>query len=771
MATGFDFRRAIFSCRRRLASLLSPGTIVGMPGKASSQAAQADQPASPTALLCLTIIARHHGVDLSVEQLRADNRLASDTISTGQLFACARRAGFRCRALFGKWDDLVRVAKDKPAIVRLKDGSSMVLMGTRREAGMAFAVLQDPNAADDAPLVIDRIRFEAAWTGDLIVVRRGLKAAGGEEAQPFGPPLLRTLLGKERGLLSILVVCSAGLGLLNLAPLLFVRLLIDRVMVYQATKTLVGLGLVLFVLIVAETIFGAVRRFVLARLIAHTDAKLATALYDRVLALPMSYFERHALGQTVARMGQLDAIRRLFGGALVGTVLDVGILLVILPVMLYVSPGLTACVLLIAALVVGAVVLALPRFDAESDGLVEADTRRASFLAQVLKGMRTVKSLALDEGQRERWAALNLEAAGRRRTIEATTAVLHAAVVAVERLLVAGTFAYGIFMSTVSVTPVAVGTLVLFYLLTQRLLAPLADAATLVGHYEAMRSAVEGVGGLMNHPSESRRSPPGRSEPLQGRITFDAVSFTYRGAPAPTLKSVSFDLAAGQTLGIMGPSGAGKSTIAHLLQRLYGDVQGSIAIDGVDIKAHDLGHLRRGIAVVAQDSFLFRGTIRETITAARHDAGFDDMVLAARLAGADEFIDKLPRGYETVIHEGSPNLSTGQRQRLALARALITNPRVLVLDEATSALDGDIEALVSSNIRHIARGRTMIVISHRLASLVSADAIMVLDGGEVRDIGRHHDLLERCELYSSQWHRQHETAEGETPIDKLLALS
>ena len=191
-----------------------------------------------------------------------------------------------------------------------------------------------------------------------------------------------------------------------------------------------------------------------------------------------------------------------------------------------------------------------------------------------------------------------------------------------------------------------------------------------------------------------------------------------------------------------------------MLQRLHSNYDGLIKIDGIDVREYDVDHLRRSLGLVLQENFLFSGTIRENITAGKIDATFDEVVRAARLAGAEEFIERLPRGYETFIYEGSPNLSGGQRQRLAIARALIVDPPILILDEATSALDADSEAIVNANIARIAQGRTLIIISHRLSCLVYADAILVLDQGSVQDIGRHEELLARCDIYGSLWHQQ-----------------
>ena len=213
-------------------------------------------------------------------------------------------------------------------------------------------------------------------------------------------------------------------------------------------------------------------------------------------------------------------------------------------------------------------------------------------------------------------------------------------------------------------------------------------------------------------------------------------------------------------LGVVGRSGSGKSTIARLLQGINREYSGFVKIDGIDLREINLRHLRQNFGVVLQDNFLFRGSIRDNIIAGRPGLSMSDAVRAARLAGAEEFIEKMPNGYNTYIEEGSPNLSGGQRQRIAIARALIQNPRILILDEATSALDPDSEAIVNANLMRIARGRTMVIVSHRLSSLTECDQILVLEGGKVVDIAPHGVLLERCLIYRQLWLQQNRHLNG-----------
>jgi ATP-binding cassette subfamily B protein len=187
---------------------------------------------------------------------------------------------------------------------------------------------------------------------------------------------------------------------------------------------------------------------------------------------------------------------------------------------------------------------------------------------------------------------------------------------------------------------------------------------------------------------------------------------------------------------------------------VYPIQEGVVRFDGVDIREIDLAHLRRHIGVVLQDNFLFRGTVRENIAITQPSAGFDEIVAAARVAGAEEFIERLPQGYDTLLEENGANLSGGQKQRLAIARALLPQPRILILDEAASALDPESEAIFLTNLGQLTAGRTVIIVSHRLSTLTGADAIMVLNRGQIADAGRHEELLQRCPIYANLWQQQ-----------------
>ena len=705
-----------------------------------------------SSLACLVIVARHRGMQLSVPQLVHENVLTGGDITPAQLLKCAQSAGLKAKVTRLAWHDLRHLKKALPAIVTLKNGSSMVLLRVADEANDARVVLQDPNAADDAELVIDRVRFEDAWRGQVILVKRNYEIS--DERQPFSIGLVTALLFRERWVIRDIAICAIVLSMLALTPIMFWRLLSDKVIYFKAYNTFFVVCLSMAVLVIFEAIFAYVRQFLVVHLTTRLDVTLANYMFDKVLNLPIEFFERTQTGKITHDMQEIWKIRTFLMGQLFGTVLDSTTLLVFLPVMLFFSPVMTLVVLAACGLMAAWIAAMLPIYRRKSMAVEAAESARGALLVQTIHGIRTVKSLALDARQRHLWDLLTARVAKLRLAAGMTGNLIQACVRPLERFAVSGSYAVGVYLALSTNDPVYIGALFAFLMLSQRVSGPLLQMARLINQYDDARIAVSVVANLVNQPAEEGRSGNGVRAPIDGHVQFSNVTFKYAGASAPTLQDVSFEVPKGTTLGIMGRSGSGKTTITRLLQRLHSNYDGLLKIDGIDVREYDVDHLRRSLGVVLQENFLFSGTIRENITAGKTDATFDEVVRAARLAGAEEFIERLPRGYETYVYEGSPNLSGGQRQRLAIARALIVDPRILILDEATSALDADSEAIVNANIARIAQGRTLIIISHRLSSLVSADAILVLERGAIQDIGRHEELLARCDIYRDLWHQQ-----------------
>ena len=244
--------------------------------------------------------------------------------------------------------------------------------------------------------------------------------------------------------------------------------------------------------------------------------------------------------------------------------------------------------------------------------------------------------------------------------------------------------------------------------------------------------------------------------PLRGNISFENVTFQYRPDTPQVIKNFNLDVPSGSTIGIVGRSGSGKTTLTKLLQGLYPVQSGLIKIDGIDLREIDKAHLRSSIGVVLQENYFFNGTVRDNICLTKRNATLEEIIFAARLAGAHEFVSNLPKGYDTMLEENASNLSGGQKQRLAIARALLTNPSILIFDEATSALDPESENVIQENLSAIAKGRTVLIISHRLSIVSGADRILVMDKGVKTDFAPHRELLTHDGIYRDFWHQQME---------------
>jgi ATP-binding cassette, subfamily B, bacterial HlyB/CyaB len=487
-----------------------------------------------------------------------------------------------------------------------------------------------------------------------------------------------------------------------------------------------------------------------------------------LLRLPLDYFEHHPAGETMYRLNQVQRIREFLTGKLLITFLDLITLCILLPVLFYLQPVL-ASIVLVCAIMIGLVILAYLRpLRTLYLRVVAAETWKAAALVETIVGIKTVKSLGLEPARRAIWDERIADAGKWRLALGQLANWPQTLVNPLERMMVLGTIMIGAYIAISSPDGYLIGGLFAFMMLSGRVAAPLVGLAKLVEDRE-VGAAIGEIASVLNRPLENDSG--GVRPNFAGAITFEDVTFNYSGNRMPALDQVSFSIPAGAMLGIVGRSGSGKSTIARLLQGINRDYSGFIKVDGADLREINLRHLRQSLGVVLQDNFLFRGSVRDNIIAGRPGLTLSDAMHAARLAGAEEFIECMPNGYETHIEEGSPNLSGGQRQWLAIARALIHDPRILVLDEATSALDPQSEAVLSANLQRIAHGRTMIIVSHRLASPIDCDSILVLELGKVVDFAPHNLLLERCAIYRQLWNQQNRHLESHGHRPTIVAPS
>lgn len=719
---------------------------------------------SEALLACLVEVASQHGIDLNIKQIKHDNQLENALITVDLFISCAMKAGLKAKFFNGNWNSLFKANQAVSIILILRDAEPMIVEEKTSTSNIEALSLINPTKPDAPPLKIDRARLEALWNGDFLLVKKDYDKR--DEAQPFSINYLFGLVAREGTTLRDIVICAIFLSVLALVPILFFRLLTDKVLSHNALNTFSVLCIALVICIAFETVFTAVRRSLLDDLISRVDVKISTTIYERLLKLPMDVFESTPVGLIARNLNEVYKIRSFITNQLFGTVLDSLCLIIFVPIMFLFSPLLTFIVLATCGVMVGWIIAMLPMYARRSMAVQHAEGVRGSFLIQSIQGIRTIKSLALEPKQIKQWDHITAELAKLRSSEQKAINIIQSLLVPLEKFLLSGPLAIGVYLAMTSTEPTAVAEIFVFLLLSQRIIAPLRQAAQLIEQYEAAKLSVKLVSSLVNKTSEDNNSGKGVRQPLIGKLEVSGLRFQYPNSRTPALNQVDFVVQPGETLGIMGRSGSGKTTITRLLQRLHSDYDGLIKIDGIDVREYALDHLRGSLGVVLQDNFLFSGTIRDNISAAKTSATFSEVVKAARMSGAEEFIDRLPQGYDTYINEGSNNLSGGQKQRIAIARALITDPRMLILDEATSALDPDSEAIVNANLKKISEGRTTIVISHRLSSLVTADAIMVLERGKIDDFGKHHELLDRCEIYRDMWNTQNSNRE----VDALQKL-
>jgi ATP-binding cassette subfamily B protein len=709
-------------------------------------------------LLAMVMAGRYHGMELDPQEFRgpAGEKLPS----AASLSTWAQNSGMWARAVRLRWRHLMHFQNTGPVVLLFNDGTAGLLTGINTEHKVVF--LKDPlGPSAEAAVPVDEMRLSEVWSGEAVLLRA---QRGHVEADaPFSFRWLFTLVLGEKRTLRDIGLASITLSVLTIFPPFLVMVVVDKVLAHHSVSTLILLSTILGIAVIYETLLGFMRRLIIAVIGVRIDSRLNLHVFNRLVRLPLDYFERHPAGETMYKITQIHRVREFITGKLLTTFLDLITLAVLLPFLFWLNATLSWIVVACACIITLTILAYLRPLRVVFARVVEAETNKHSALGETIFGVKTVKALALEPQRKALWDERIAEAGKWRLAFAQISNWPQTLVTPVERFMWMGVIMLGAYLAMSDPNGYMVGSLFAFMMLSQRVSQPLVGLARLVEDYEEVGAAVGEAASVLNRPLEVDAASGGLRPRFAGAISFDDVTFTYPGTKTPALDRVAFSVPPGTMLGLVGRSGSGKSTITRLLQGINRDYSGYVKIDGADLREINLRHLRSSFGVVLQENFLFRGSIRENILAGRPGLTLDDAVRAARLAGAEEFIERMPNGYETYIEEGSPNLSGGQRQRLAIARALITDPRILILDEATSALDPESEALVNANLLRIARGRTMVIVSHRLSSLTECDQILVLDKGKVMDCASHRVLLERCTVYRQLWAQQTRHMESQGP--------
>ncbi|MBP1206030.1 ATP-binding cassette subfamily B protein [Duganella sp. 1411] len=709
-----------------------------------------------TAIQCLTAIAQHHGLQINPERLIDDYALRAEEPGDGALLRIAADIGLKAKKDKLNWTRLMAQGGVFPLMARLVDGNMIIVVGVKPADTVGHPGAEDqvavlnPASANATVVMVARGEFEKRWGGDVLFIKRQHKLS--DPNQPFGLSWFIPEILKQKAAFRDIFIAAIAMQLLALASPIFFQLVIDKVLTHQSVTTLQVLAVGIVMALVFDATFGFLRQTLTLAASNKIDMRLTRRVFAHLLSLPIDFFETTSAGVVTRHMQQLEKIRSFLTGRLFFTALDLIALLVFVPVLFSYSFKLAMIVLLFALMIAGIVLAMVPTFQRRLNALYSAEGQRQGMLVETIHGMRTVKALAIEPSQRRIWDQRSAEAITMHFRVGQISIAGNALTDFLGKLLPVMLIVVGaadVFDQTLSV-----GGLIAFQMLSGRVTGPLISLVGLVNEYQETALSVKMLGEVMNRAPEGRAGANGLRPVLEGEIKFDAVTFRYPGAQAMALNKASFTIEQGTVVGIVGRSGSGKTTLTKLIQGLYPVQEGIVRFDGIDAREIELSHLRRQIGVVLQENFLFRGTVRENLSVTKPDATFEELVEAAVAAGADEFIERLPMGYDTVLEENASNLSGGQKQRLSIARTLVARPRILILDEAASALDPESEAIFISNLSRIAVGRTVVMISHRLSTLVNADKIMVMQQGSLMDAGRHEELLTRSETYQHLWNQQ-----------------
>jgi subfamily B ATP-binding cassette protein HlyB/CyaB len=693
-----------------------------------------------TGLTCLVMLARFHQIAADPGQLAHQFKASGVDFGESEILLAAKHLGLQAKTAKISLDRLDRTPL--PAMAADNSGGYFIL--ARYDSDKAL--IHDPKA--ERPTVVSRDELLLRWNGELILFSSRASMIG--EMAKFDFSWFIPAVVKYRRLLYEVLLVSFVLNLFALVTPLFFQVVMDKVLVHRGLTTLDVIAFGLLVVSIFEVVLSGLRSYVFAHTTSRIDVELGARLFRHLLHLPLGYFQARRVGDSVARVRELENIRAFLTGNSITVVLDVLFSVVFIGVMLFYSGWLTLVVLASLPLYFVIALLVTPLLRARLHEKFNRGAENQAFLVEAVSGIDTLKSMAVEPQMQRRWDAqlASYVSAGFKSATLSTLA--HECTNLVGKLVTVGTLWLG--ARLVIEGGLTVGQLIAFNMLAGRVAQPIMRLAQLWTDFQQTGISVQRLGDILNTPTEAAGAKSSLP-PITGRITFDQVNFRYRPDTAEVLKGINLDIAPGEVIGIVGRSGSGKSTLTKLIQRLYVPERGRVLIDGMDLTLIDTASLRRQIGVVLQENVLFNRTLRENIALADPGAPLEQVILAAKLAGAHEFILELPEAYDTMVGEHGSTLSGGQRQRIAIARALMSEPRILIFDEATSALDYESERIIQNNMQAICQGRTVIIIAHRLSAVRHANRILVMDHGQIVEAGTHAELLEHEVGHYSRLHR------------------
>jgi ATP-binding cassette subfamily B protein len=618
-----------------------------------------------------------------------------------------------------------------PAMIPWKDGFALL-----KRSNAAGLLLASPKEGW-VQLSLDEVEAAFPEGIDLLIMDRS--AATPE--QRFGVNWFWPAIRRYRGVLSQVLVASFVVQLFGLANPLLIQVIIDKVITQRSLDTLQVLGIALVVVTILEGVLGSLRTFLFAETTNRIDTRLGAEVIDHLLRLPLGYFDKRPVGELSSRIGELEKIRSFLTGQALTTVLDAAFSVIYIIVMVLYSWLLTLVALAVVPIQVALTLIGAPLFRRQTRETAENNSRSQSHLVEVLSGIQTVKAQNVEMVSRWKWQELYAKYISSTFEKTLTGTALNQVTAVLQKLSQLMVLWVG--ATLVLDGQLTLGQLIAFRIISGYVTQPILRLSSIWQSIQELRVSFERLADVVDTPEESSEKDkaniplPG----VHGRVIFDGVGFSFVAEGPEILKNVNLEIEPGKFVGVVGQSGSGKSTLMKLLPRLYKPQKGRILIDDYDISKVELYSLRRQVGIVPQDPLLFSGSVSSNIALTNPEADSDEIVRVSKIACAHEFVMGLANGYSSDVGERGSNLSGGQRQRLAIARTLLSKPRLLVMDEATSALDYDTERRVCDNLRENMKNCTVLFITHRLNTIRNADLIVMMHQGAVVEQGSHDELI------------------------------
>jgi len=698
-----------------------------------------------TGVISIIKVLQHYGVK-DLEKIYNDNPLTDDKATWEKLQKIAKRYNIKSTMIRPTIDELREI--QYPAVAKMNDGAYIAIGSANDEV----LLIIDPR--QNKPIALPTKDFLESWSNELLIFSAAFSWTYFKKR--FNVDWFLKVLAHYKSPLGEVLTASLFLQLMGIAMPLITQVIIDKVIGNSGYSTLTVIGTAMVLFFFMQSLLTFVKTYILNHTTNKLDAILGTRLFRHLIALPLPYYERRRVGDTLMRVGALTQIREFLTGTGLMTILDVFFSVVFIGFMFWYSVPLTLIALAIVPLYVAQNIWAVPIIKRKIEAVWRTGAMNNAFMVESITNIETIKSLAVEPQFVNKWE--NLLARYVRTTFENVkfNLVINAFSGVVQGLLSMAILWYGGHM--VMDGYFTLGQLIAFQMLSGQATAPMTKLLTMWPQVQQVGLALERIGDILNTPMEPIVHEIGKrgEQRITGEIDLTDVSFRYRVDLPLVLKNINLHIAPGEKLGIVGRSGSGKSTLTNLVQNLYVPEAGTITVGGINTKEANLGWLRDQIGVVMQENYLFNASVRDNIAVSRPTATMDEIIRAARLAGAHEFILELKEGYDTKVGERGDSLSGGQRQRVAIARALLANPPILIFDEATSALDYESERIIFNNMGAIGAERTMLIIAHRLSAVRRCDKIIVIDKGEIVESGSHEQLMALGGLYR-YLHDQQET--------------